>query len=357
MHSKSGFTLVELLVVIAIIGVLISLLLPAVQAAREASRRMSCSNKLRQLGLGAHNYHDTYNSLPGYDFGPNNRDPYESDSQKYSTFVALLPFIELQPLFDKLKAKDDAGEMIALWAEDEIWSTPVPALHCPSDSGSSSRGTWNNSVPTSYSISSGDIPFNQYNNPEDKTYDRIGVGRGPFKVGKWNGFQNITDGTSNTVMMSERRISIDGSRHVLAGTAYSLNLESEFDPTTGFQPSGCLALEGEGRQYVASVTSENISNDSGLNWAWAAPFSTSFSTILPPNSPSCSTTTYQFLGSPSSYHSGGAMVLYCDGSVRFTSDMIEPGNLSDPPVKSGASPYGLWGALGSASGGESVSNL
>jgi len=110
MKRKSGFTLVELLVVIAIIGVLVALLLPAVQAAREAARRMQCGNNVKQLSLSLQNYHDTFNYMP---YGSRNRStvsPYTT-SNGYGTswLVATLPFCEQRPLFDKLASADIAG--------------------------------------------------------------------------------------------------------------------------------------------------------------------------------------------------------------------------------------------------------
>src|SRR5438105_15927060 len=122
--KRSAFTLVELLVVIAIIGVLVALLLPAVQAAREAARRMQCSNHLKQIGLGLQNYHDTFQSLPfgararyvqisgtipqGQGFGP-------------SWYVGILPFCEQKPLSDLMEAAQvgaGGGNLAATWAID-----------------------------------------------------------------------------------------------------------------------------------------------------------------------------------------------------------------------------------------------
>ena len=94
-----GFTLVELLVVIAIIGILVALLLPAVQAAREAARRMSCNNNLKQLALSAHNYHDTYKVFPS---SANHRDPAPRPSNGFSWIAKVLPFLEQGPLHDTL---------------------------------------------------------------------------------------------------------------------------------------------------------------------------------------------------------------------------------------------------------------
>ena len=104
---RRGFTLVELLVVIAIIGILIALLLPAVQAAREAARRSHCTNNLKQLGLGLHNYHSPFNVFPpaGLDYGWGwacyGSEPAEKRVKNVNGFVMLLPFIEQSPLHQK----------------------------------------------------------------------------------------------------------------------------------------------------------------------------------------------------------------------------------------------------------------
>jgi len=354
----SGFTLVELLVVIAIIGVLIGLLLPAVQAARESARRMSCSNKLRQLGIATHNYHDTFNSLPSYDYGPDTRDPNDWGIAKYSTFVALLPFMEMSALTEQFQEQDrdttNAWHNTAISdgtdGPNPILNPSMPTLVCPSDPGlnwksrdidyvdGEASGDGLHAASTSYMISSGDTAF---------TWGG-GVGRGPFVSKEWRGLESITDGTSNTIMMSEHRISDNNSRSVLDTNVYSSNMSG------GNWFIACLSEEGPGREYYPGVS---IDRQIGRNWASASSMATSFSTIMPPNSPACTDNDfpYGYYAGPTSYHPMGVLVLKCDVSVTFVSDAIDTGDLTQPPPTDGPSPYGIWGETGSASGNEAKS--
>ncbi|HRX78605.1 MAG TPA: DUF1559 domain-containing protein, partial [Pirellulaceae bacterium] len=131
----SGFTLVELLVVIAIIGILVALLLPAVQAAREAARRMQCGNNLKQIGLSMHNYHDTYKTLPpGYLMKRTSPTVCLPNLNSWGWGALLLPFMEQSPLHDKLKVGDisifQAGATPALLAAMNV---SINSYRCPSD--------------------------------------------------------------------------------------------------------------------------------------------------------------------------------------------------------------------------------
>ena len=128
---RRGFTLVELLVVIAIIGVLVALLLPAVQAARESARRMQCANNLRQIGLGTHNYHDVnlafpFNYLPVTNPSPNWND--NSNFQHWSWLSRILPFIEQQNLYSTL----NVGVNTLRQSQQGV-GTQIKTFLCPSD--------------------------------------------------------------------------------------------------------------------------------------------------------------------------------------------------------------------------------
>ncbi len=160
-RKRRAFTLVELLVVIAIIGVLVGLLLPAVQAAREAARRMSCSNNFKQIGLAVHNYHSAYNQLPIHGAGtyiPNGRDLWDLSSpvsgfsgtsnHRLSMLVGCLPFIEQQALWEQisnpLNRNTNGSARNPPWQAmgprpDELqyppYATEIAGYRCPSDPG------------------------------------------------------------------------------------------------------------------------------------------------------------------------------------------------------------------------------
>lgn len=139
-QRKQGFTLVELLVVIAIIGILVALLLPAVQAAREAARRMQCSNNLKQLGVALHNYHDTHKSMPPGFLPKRNANGAKTNNVNLWAWGALvLPFMEQQALHDKLNVGNNHLELISSTAGPgtlkEVMQQAIPSFRCPSDVG------------------------------------------------------------------------------------------------------------------------------------------------------------------------------------------------------------------------------
>jgi prepilin-type N-terminal cleavage/methylation domain-containing protein len=199
---RKGFTLVELLVVIAIIGVLVALLLPAVQAAREAARRSSCSNNLKQIGIGLQNYHDTYNKFPmaGFLSRPGTT-PTTPNAYHHTWLTAILPFMEQKPLYDTINFN------LIAWGQP-IVATNVKFLRCPSDGGYEKPADTHNIAFTNYSGSEG------YHWWETAHLDPAWGGNwtqlpvmgdytGLFTVNREFGMSDIKDGTSNTVIVAE----------------------------------------------------------------------------------------------------------------------------------------------------------
>ncbi|UUO08729.1 DUF1559 domain-containing protein [Blastopirellula sp. J2-11] len=203
---KAGFTLVELLVVIAIIGVLIALLLPAVQQAREAARRMQCTNNLKQLGLAMHNYHDTFGKFAPGVVGRANYDPPASSPQfekcPPTWMQMILPFIEQGNLYDGMKQHFATGNMAAT-APGRF--TVIEALTCPSDpngpkvidTGASSQWYERWGFNGNYVACSGSDYFTPSGDPYMLNRNGIFYAKSATKFG------DIVDGASNTALMSE----------------------------------------------------------------------------------------------------------------------------------------------------------
>ena len=222
-RPSAGFTLVELLVVIAIIGVLVGLLLPAVQAAREAARRMSCTNNLKQIGLAVHGFENAHNKLPpGAVWSA-------SGAKRGSVFVYLLPFMEQQVLFNQFDlSKPDIDGMLLADGSGPIGGTLLPTLNCPSDSHQSH---YFNMGTHCYAASRG--PTAVYRNPScDCVHPWEPLARspldhptnfaGPFtRLGTRVKLAEVSDGLSNTLFFGEVRPRY--SEHVRNGWAYSNN--------------------------------------------------------------------------------------------------------------------------------------
>jgi len=347
-RMNRGFTLIELLVVIAIIATLVAILLPAVQQAREAARRSTCKNNLKQLGLALHNYHDTYNilppgcyltTLPSTDFG----------GRRQNGLVGMLPFLEQSALYDQFAAM---SFRFRPWDDNLAPNqVQVPGLLCPSDS----RVT-NQNAPVgklNYMFSRGD-------SIQDNNH-WVGNGgrgmRGMFPglgetnaIGKAYRMADILDGLSNTVAMSERIIAKTGGRQVKDGVTAS-GLGGNFRTN----PLLCVLQINSSRTYTGTV-----GTFAGARTFDGTPAVSGFTTTIGPNKPSCGNSGSDHadgIFDPTSQHAGGVNILLGDGAVRFVSDSIDTGNLSLPGVNSGQSPYGVWGSVGSVNGGEVVSEF
>jgi prepilin-type N-terminal cleavage/methylation domain-containing protein/prepilin-type processing-associated H-X9-DG protein len=293
----AAFTLVELLVVIAIIGMLVALLLPAVQAAREAARRMQCSNNLRQMGLAMHGYHASLNRFPpgfmvrGY---LNNTTP-----GGWAWGVFLMPYLEQSPLQDKLSTTQYTLEQVI---NDPnllpMLQMNLSVFRCPSSVIGPLRthqGAPNPKVATAnYTCSRGFFNFTQATHLT-KQNNGVFYGESATRI------QDVVDGTSNTFAVGER-------------TAFGINLQND-----GSWPSWCGPGGGGAMNTVSSSVSDRINHP---------------------------TNTASF----SSQHAGGAQFCFVDGSVRFISDTIshstaglQIGNAGDPNLYQQAASQGQLG--------------
>ncbi len=360
-----AFTLVELLVVIAIIGILIALLLPAVQAAREAARRMQCTNNLKQLGIGLHNYHDANKCFPPQRMGVAGTasstylDQWNRSTTSYN--VSLLPFCEQQARYDGFIADiitDTDGRRV--WPNNSDPSKSyqtgsISYLSCPSDPNSTSPGVYSGCTRTNYGPSNADSIEATYIYFRRSNRGFFASGNGVMQDGSnninCNSFSDIIDGTSNTLAIMEMVTApVTYSRLIKTNLAYTSTLGT---------PADCSATRSteEPTQYKTdlSVVARGRGNYAFKDY----PGQMVCQTILPPNAPSCSRdndAANQCYGTPSSNHSGGVNCLRADGSVQFVSETIEVKgqdrtSWADPM---GESPHGVWGALGSINGGESA---
>ncbi|TVS20207.1 MAG: DUF1559 domain-containing protein [Planctomycetaceae bacterium] len=339
-----AFTLVELLVVIAIIGVLVALLLPAVQAAREAARRTQCNNNLKQWGLALHNHHDTFKGFPPTrQIGGGHHD-------RRNGFIALLQFIEQGAAYDAINANLEISPWTG-WPDGlPTWRVQISAMTCPSSPPPNQyHGAQRPHSPLNYRFSLGDrVVHNRDNERTSRGVFKRGGGDGLSNNDKLLGFgfRDILDGTSNTVAMSEKISMVEPARVMTGGWS---SVVPEGNP-------GECAVSAPGGLYPNGRIEDARWNDGRFAFV-------GFHTILAPNSPSCSRPDGNIhdadwiLSTATSQHPGGVNVMFADGSVRFITETINTGNLSAAYPTSGPSPYGVWGALGSRSGGEAVSDF
>jgi len=353
MKIKRGFTLVELLIVIAIIGILVGLLLPAVQSARESARKMNCTNQLKQFGLALHNYADSCKRFPAGSGGTSASHPL-GNNRRINAMVALLPYVEESGLYNMIQTPQTFGSFAFSSGGSSPWDSnydpwgsqfQVKGMNCPSDSpiGDLKNGRWagGRAATTSYSFCHGD---HQSEIRNQGAYQR----RGLFGTYSFIGFKDISDGTSNTIAISERCFPRD-ARSLFGHTVEGLM-------GIAANPALCLAQANFAtRQFL---TSANLSSyATGGSRAYdGMPIYTGFNAILPPNSPSCLTGSISSQGviSAQSWHMGGVNVVFADGSIRFISESIHAGNSGATENLLGRSPYGVWGALATINGSETT---
>jgi prepilin-type N-terminal cleavage/methylation domain-containing protein len=333
---RSGFTLVELLVVIAIIGVLVALLLPAVQAARAAANRMSCGNNVKQMGIGLHNYHDTFKVLPPLSVGG----PWDT----FAWRVHILPFIEQQAIYDGITFSNITSPTQHVpWSGTQADAqgrlpgyrgAEVSAFVCPADGGLTAANP-NSAVLIGRANYRACVGTTINNNATGDT-------NGIFRAVQARGLADVFDGTSNTVMVSEMCMANIGNRTDVKGNV----VHSVAGGADAAFASACLAnSEGNSGKKISQGAIGNVvtAYSPGQRWPDGRPVFSAVSLFLGPNQISCKEggNTDQQYGAytANSRHSGGVMTGLGDGSVKFVADSID---------------LAVWHAAGTRGGGESL---
>jgi prepilin-type N-terminal cleavage/methylation domain len=286
--TRSGFTLIELLVVIAIIAVLIALLLPAVQQAREAARRSQCKNNLKQIGLALHNYHDIHGTFPpgsvtqtaDPQYGPLSNSTVDANIESWGWGAFLLPFLDQAPLYQA--AGIGSGSLLQDMA-DPYALTPLSVYRCPSDYGPAIRkpsqfAEW---ATSNYKASLGHRRGPALADAQKSDAHIDSIATGVFWRDRARRIRDITDGTTNTILIGEARWELFTSTNSTAGVWAGAK--------RGFGGHSAKDIYGNGRGAINHV----------------------------------SNTFNEVVESFSSNHTGGAHFVLGDGSVRFISENID----------------------------------
>ena len=325
-HRRDGFTLIELLVVIAIIGVLIALLLPAVQAAREAARRAQCLNNLKQIGLALHNYESAIGTFPMGRIATLSNGALDSTSYAYSQFARILPFIESTTLGAALNfnlPQNDPGNTTVAAAR-------LAFLICPSDpTGLVPDGQ----AQTNYRANEGTSLVMWYGATDVPPVNTgMPAPNGMFFANAAYRLAEVIDGTSNTAAFSE---------HLTGDFNQNLSTEQADTYRPGTYPStadqailDCKSMD------ITNLALQGYSNV-GAPWIYGYHSTTSYWHSAPPFARSCMFPPKRIMTTANSGHAGSVNLLMADGSVRAVRGSID---------------LTTWRALGTRNGKEVLSN-
>lgn len=295
-NSRRGFTLVELLVVIAIIGVMVGLLLPAVQAAREAARRMQCSNNMKQIGLALHNYVGTFSKLPPGSTGLPNAAGTNFNGHGWVWHASILPFIEQSTLYDAIQGPDGMGNELGDQNSGKpliVRQTTVPTFWCPSQpdvrNGAQKNGyqpaNYNGNMGTRIGNGNDDCICTGVANLNDMRNNPWGCmnGNGVFFVDSKIRFADVLDGLSNTIFVSEVP---DSGGNAMAGFNAGCDRRAIFATGSDGNPPNEMS------EYLIAAEGNDPINGGAEEAA-------------------------------GSWHPGGANFLMGDGSVQFLSENMD----------------------------------
>jgi prepilin-type N-terminal cleavage/methylation domain-containing protein/prepilin-type processing-associated H-X9-DG protein len=330
--AKRGFTLVELLVVIAIIGVLVALLLPAIQSAREAARRAQCQNHLKQLALAVHNYESAYTRLP-----------MNTGSTGYSPQARLLPFFEQNNLYDRLNFAlptytGAGGSQVPNPAYIDVFDKVVPTLLCASDPAPRVYSLMLGSPPQAFRFAGNNYMFSTGSGAGTHYDDRHRTD-GVVFTGANIRLADVVDGTSNSVLAAEaiRGDGLDAIlpagtaptfpyRKVLSGSGTSAGAGPGYTGGSGGWPGGVItnpdlaAVAAAGTNWRGGQTGTGR----GISWLRGLAHNVLTNGYNSPNSrvPDVVIHGTGFFG-PRSFHPSGANVALVDGSVRLLTESID----------------------------------
>jgi prepilin-type N-terminal cleavage/methylation domain-containing protein len=366
--SRSAFTLVELLVVIAIIGVLIALLLPAVQAAREAARRMQCTNNMKQWLIAAHNHHDTKSYLPPIQYGGETvrTAGVNNNANRFGVHYGLLPFMEQQGYRDAI---DNGAQAPWLPSIDsaKVRTNPVSTLLCPSDGNNREiamiGGSRNHQATKSnIVVSHADGVARLQQNDSSREWAWVGgravlqgktpgegdlTHRAVFYYTRRTGLEAITDGTSNTILISESVTGDYQSIKVKGGIV----VVPDFDLGDYISKASVCMAAKVGNEYKIGTGVSLYGHTRCASFLDSLSLHVAFNTSIPPNGASCVKANAEAaLGfyTATSNHPGGVNCGFAGGSTHFVSDSVDTNGLPNTPTGihlKGQSVFGVWGAM------------